>query len=278
MRNFAFFFFAEKLFKAKMRDVWNCDQEMSASIKVSKAAKEKHRIRPLVNTEGKVPMPVMMYLSGFGEMVTVNGYIWYIEGPKENIIVDTGGKAETLSMLGFPPAKDVQSPEKALGKLGLKCEDIDIVILTHLMFDHFEYAGKFKNARFVVQKDELDYARNPHSLMQYLYLPIQELLDEVNFDILEGDKEIVKGVKVLLTPGHSPGSQSVAIETEKGTALITGFCCINENFVEGVWPVTPPSIHANATQAYDSMLKVKEIADIIIPLHESTFAKKEVIP
>ena len=104
------------------------------------------------------------------------------------------------------------------------------------------------------------------------------LLDEVSFDILEGDKEIVRGVKVLLTPGHSPGSQSVAIETEKGIALSTGFCCINENFIEGVWPVTPPGIHANAVQAYDSMLKVKEIADIIIPLHEPTFAKKEVIP
>jgi len=114
--------------------------------------------------------------------------------------------------------------------------------------------------------------------MQYFYMPIQEMLDEVNFDILEGDKEIVKGVKVLLTPGHSPGSQSVAIETEKGIAVITGFCCINKNFIEEFWPVTPPGIHTNATQAYDSMLKVKEIADIIIPLHESTFAKKEVIP
>jgi len=250
---------------------------MSASIKVSKAAKEKHRIRPLVITEMEAPLPGMTYLSGFGEMTTTNGYIWYIEGPKENIIVDTGGKAETISMLGFP-AKDVQSPENALGKLGLKCEDIDTVILTHLMFDHFEYAEKFKNAKFVVQKDELDYARNPHPLMQYFYLPIQHLLNEANFDIVEGEKEIVKGAKVLLTPGHSPGSQSVAIETEKGTAVITGFCCTNENFIEGIWPVTPPGIHANATQAYDSMLKVKEIADIIIPLHESTFAKKEVIP
>jgi len=260
-----------------MRDVWNCDQEMSASIKVSKAVKEKHRIKPLVITEQEIPMPSMTYLAGFGETTTTNVYIWYIEGPKENIIVETGGKAETISMLGVP-AKDVQSPENALGKLGLKCEDIDTVILTHLIHDHFEYAGKFKNARFVVQKNELDYARNPHPLMQYFYLPIQELLDEVNFDILEGDKEIVKGVKVLLTPGHSPGSQSVAIETEKGTAVITGFCCIKENFIEGVWPVTPPGIHANAVQAYDSMLKVKEIADIIIPLHEPTFAKKEVIP
>jgi len=118
---------------------------MSASVEILKTAKEKHRIRPLLTTIlQEAPMPSMTYLSGFGEKVTVNGYIWYIEGPKENIIVDTGGKAETISMLGFP-AKDAQSPENALGKLGLKCEDIDIVILTHLMHDHFEYADKFEN-------------------------------------------------------------------------------------------------------------------------------------
>jgi N-acyl homoserine lactone hydrolase len=236
-----------------------------------------YRIRPLAITELEGPMPGLTYLSGFGETATSTGYIWYIEGSEENMVVDTGGKAETLSMLGFP-AKDMQSPEDALGRLGLKCEDIDTVILTHLMFDHFEYARKFKNAKFIVQKEELDYARNPHPLMQYFYMPIQNLLDEVNFDIIEGDKEIIKGVSVLLTPGHSPGSQSVRIKTEKGIAVITGFCCIKENFEEGIWPVTPPGIHINATQAYDSMLEVKEIADIIIPLHEPTFAKREVIP
>lgn len=239
---------------------------------------EKHRVKPLViTTIQDGPMPGMIYLSGFGETGTFNGYIWYIEGPKENIIVDTGGKAETLRMLGLS-AKDIQTPESALSKLGIRCEDIDTVILTHLMSDHFENAGKFKNARFIVQKDELDYARNPHPLLQYFYLPIQDLLDEVNFDIVEGEKEVVRGIKVLLTPGHSPGSQSVAIETEKGTTVITGFCCINENFMEGVWPVTPPGIHTNATQAYDSMLKIKEIADIIVPLHEPAFAKKATIP
>lgn len=146
------------------------------------------------------------------------------------------------------------------------------------MFDHFEYAGKFENAKFVVQKDELDYARNPHPFLQYFYLPIQELLNEVEFYIVEGDKEIAKEVKVFLTPGHSPGSQSVAIETEKGIAVITGFCCVKENFKEEIWLVIPPGIHVNATQAYDSMLKVKEIADIIVPLHESAFARKDAIP
>ncbi len=254
-----------------------CDYEMSASDENLKARKEKHRIRPLALTELESPLPSMTYLSGFGEMTVTTGYVWYIAGPKENIIIDTGGKAETLSMLGYP-ARDLQSPENAITKLGLGCEDIDIVVLTHLMFDHFEYAKKFKNAKFVVQKKELEYARNPHPFMQYFYLPIQNLVSEVDFDIVNGDKQVVNGVEVLLTPGHTPGTQSVAIETEKGTAVITGFCCIRENFIEGVWPVTPPGIHVNATQAYDSMLKVKEIADIIIPLHESTFAKREAIP
>jgi len=242
-----------------------------------KSRREKHRIKPLAITELEGPLPAMTYLCGFGEMVTTIGYIWYVEGPEENIIVDTGGKAETLSMLGFP-VKDLQTPEEALGKLGLKCEDIDTVILTHLMFDHFEYAGKFEKASFIIQRDELDYARDTHPLMQPFYLPIQNLLSEVNFHVVQGNNEIVKGVKVLLTPGHSPGSQSVAIETEKGLAVITGFCCVKENFVEGVWPVTPPGIHVNATQAYDSMLKIKEIADIIIQLHEPTFVEKEAVP
>lgn len=91
--------------------------------------KKTYKIRPLVITELQCPMPGMTYLSGFGETVTSTGYIWYIEGPKERIIVDTGGKAETLDMLGFP-AKDVKSPEEALLKLGLRCEDVDIVIQT----------------------------------------------------------------------------------------------------------------------------------------------------
>ena len=250
---------------------------MSVNTNALKATEEKYRIKPLAITELEGPKSGMTYLSCFGETCIFNGYVWLIQGPTENIIVDTGGKAETLSMLGFP-AKDLQTPEGALSKLGLNGEDIDIVIQTHLMFDHFELAGKFPNARFMVQKDELDYARNPHPLMQFFYLPIQDLLNQVNFDVVEGEKEIVGGIRVFLTPGHSPGSQSVAIETEKGTAVITGFCCINENFKEGVFRVIPPGIHVNATQAYDSMLKVKEIADVIIPLHEPAFAHKETIP
>lgn len=263
-----------KLFKGE-RGISDFDQEMSTTIKDSNVMREKHRIRPLVTTEVEAPMPCMTYLKGFGETVTINVYAWLIEGQKENIIVDTGGMVDPD--LGFP-FKDIQSPEGALDKLGLKCEDIDIVILTHLHTDHFGYAGKFKNARFVVQRDELEYARNPHPLMQCYYQPIQGMLDEVDFDILEGDKEIVRGVKVLLTPGHSPGSQSVAIETDGGMALITGFCCVNENFIEENLPVAAPMIHVNSTQAYDSILKVKEIADIIIPLHESAFAMKGTIP
>ncbi len=89
------------------------------------------------------------------------------------------------------------------------------------------------------------------------------------------------GVKVLLTPGHCPGSQSVVVETANGTAMIVGFCCLSTKFNPprelGI-PVTMPGIYSNCIEAYDSMIKVKGLADIIIPIRTAEFTEKDRIP
>jgi glyoxylase-like metal-dependent hydrolase (beta-lactamase superfamily II) len=96
--------------------------------------------------------------------------------------------------------------------------------------------------------------------------------------VIDGDKEITPGVSVLLTPGHSPGCQSVMVETEEGKAIITGFCCIREHFEppEGMHSpdVLIPGVNVNSLQAYDSVIRVKELADIVIPVHERDIAEK----
>jgi len=79
-----------------------------------------------------------------------------------------------------------------------------------------------------VQKAEIEFARNPHVTQARYY--DKELIEGLNFEIIDGDRQIIDGIRVLLTPGHTPGGQSVAIETPKGTAIITGFCCTRENF------------------------------------------------
>ena len=80
---------------------------------------------------------------------------------------------------------------------------------------------------------------------------------------------------MFLSPGHTPGCQSVAVETAKGTAVISGFCATEETFQppgENMpLPKQPeaqiPAIHINAAEADESVMRVKKIADIILPLH-----------
>jgi len=222
----------------------------------------------------------MMYLMNFGQPLTCGTYIWYIEGPRERIIVDTGCSAELQTAGGFP-AEQIASSEDALGKVGLKPEDIDIVVLTHLHTDHCADAHKYTNAKFVVQKKELEAALNPHPAMAHMFN--KEYLENLNLEVIDGEAEIADGVKVFPTPGHSPCGQSVAVDTARGRAVITGFCCIRENFeppkeLRRIFSLIIPGIHINMVQLYESMVKLKENADIIIPLHDSEYLQKRSIP
>jgi len=89
--------------------------------------------------------------------------------------------------------------------------------------------------------------------------------------------ELLPGIKVLKVPGHSPGTQAVAVETAAGTAIITGFCAIAENFSppedkQNIWPVVAPGVHTDALASFDSAVRVKKMADIVIPVHNMKFA------
>jgi len=198
-------------------------------------------------------------------------------------MVDAGATADMYPSHGFPE-DNIQSLEDGMGRLRLKPEDIGIVILTHLHWDHIALASKFTNAEFIVQKAELDFARNPHPASEMTGDYDNRIFDDLNLRVIEGDQEIIDGVGVMLTPGHSPGAQSVAVETPKGVAVITGFCCTLANFnpppriTQKGYPVVTPGLHLDIRQAYDSALKVQQIADIILPLHECSFRSKDRIP
>jgi glyoxylase-like metal-dependent hydrolase (beta-lactamase superfamily II) len=215
-------------------------------------------------------------------MVKVCTYVWYIENSAPKILVDAGVSAADFIAHG-DSQEDVQPLEIGLQKIGVRPEEIDIVILTHLHYDHIALARLFMNARFIVQKKELDAARNPHPMIVSWFE--KELYEGLNFKVVDGDAEIVEGVKVLLTPGHTPGGQSVAVETAGGLAVITGFCCIKDTFYppqhivekEGL-QVMAPGLILDALQAYDSALRVKQCADVIIPLHDIEFINKDRIP
>ncbi len=245
----------------------------------------KHVIHPIPTVKGQSTKTGMTYRVGDGQKADTVGYLWYVEGPKDRIIIDTGSTAEELASRGFLNKINVQSPEDGLAKFGLKPSEIDIVIITHLHGDHIELAHKYTKARFIVQRRELAEAIYPHPYLAPAYKPFNKPFtpyETLNYEVIEGDKELVKGIKVLLTPGHTPGTQSIAIETEKGLAVICGACTIMENFyppeaIKAKWPVIPPGINCNVLDAYNSIISIKQMAQVIIPVHAADFFSQETI-
>ena len=239
-----------------------------------------YRIRPIALCQGPRDGAHFGYCADFGASNT-GCYIWFLEGPGPKVLVDAGAKAVSFKGMGATET-DLISVEDGLGKLGLKPHDIDIVIVTHLHCDHIELGHLYKKARFIVQKKELDYARNPHPIDAVGF--IKDTFEGLNFEVIDGDREIIPGISVLLTPGHTAGGQSVEVNTTAGRAIIAGFCGVANNFTPNAtskrmgWEVTAPLIHHDVRQAYDSVLRVKQRADIIIALHDPAFINRTAIP
>lgn len=237
-------------------------------------------IRPVPLFEIVMDKSLMTYRMNMGQPMAMPGYAWFIEGPRARILVDAGGDVELFKARGIP-ARELQTMEQGLANLGLKPEDIDILILTHLHHDHAAHARDFPRARVVVQRKELEFARNPHPMFSRVYL--KEHIDGLNFEVVDGDTRVVEGVDILFTPGHAAGGQSVAVDTPKGKAIIAGLCTVRDNFEPPAemippLPVIAPTFNLDLIQSYESALRIKQLADIVIPLHAPEYVDRRSIP
>ena len=246
----------------------------------------QYKIHPIVVGTKIFDKGMMTYQHDYGKPYTIPIYCWYLEGGEKKILVDTGEahpiqSDERMKAIGGR----IHTFEAGLALYGLTPSDIDIVIHTHLHNDHCENDYKCENARFYVHAKELARIHDPHPL-DYRYLEdyIEDAEEEGRIEVVDGDCEIVDGISVIHTPAHTDGGLSVSVRTPGGTAVITGFCVIMENFfppaeIRGMeMDVIPPGTHVNVYDAYDIMEKIKASADILIPLHEPSFAAVSEIP
>lgn len=236
---------------------------------------KEYTIHPVAVGINETDQGIMTYQRDYGKRILLPVYMFYIKGSDKNILVDTGLEQfvvseETKKKCGL----NVLEFEDALEIFNLKPEHIDIIIHTHLHNDHCENDYKCKNAAVYVQKAELDFFKNPHPI-DHRYYP--DVLDGVNLVEINGDAEIKDGIEVIFSPGHSVGGQSVSINTSKGKAIITGFCCNEKNFPEK-GPAICPGVHIDAIKAYNSAQKIKNLADILIPLHDISIGRQKQIP
>ena len=221
---------------------------------------------------------IFTYLRNFGQKLDAPCIVWLIWGGDEPILVDTGPCAPDMAerLHGYKMRlTEEQDLVQQLKRHGIEPTDINKLILTHLHWDHASNLHLFPNARIFVQARELHYAINPLRIHRISYEvnivpPWMSSFDR--FIVLNGDQEIVPGISVHLLPGHTPGSQGVAVETSSGKYLIAGD---NVDLFENWDQQIPGAIFNDMGEYLQTFRKMAELADCILPAHDPLVFQKE---
>lgn len=174
-----------------------------------------------------------------------------VEAPNALVLVDTGiGNKEDEKfheIYGVRNEGDPTRLEDAIRNAGFEPSDIDIVLDTHLHFDHAggntvrDGAGRvvpaFPGARYVVQEEELAFAKSTNERIRASYLEAnhQPISEAGLWDLVRGEATVTEGVRVLPTPGHTPHHQSVLIESDGETACFLADVCPTSAHVPLPW-------------------------------------------
>ena len=161
-----------------------------------------------------------------------------IRHPDGVILVDTGvGTGNSLIDDLYQP--NVVPIATALERLGIDDRDVVAVINSHLHFDHCGQNEEFhrRNVPIYAQAVEIEATQTfGYTVPEWAFVPERSLRR------VRGDERITEGVHIIETPGHSPGHQSVLVETIQGPVIIAGQCAYSTNEVTDA-RVAPDNMH-----------------------------------
>lgn len=261
----------------------------------------EYTITPLIVAKGiHREMSRFTYLNNFGEKFDIPYVAFLVQSADMNVLVDSGCSADDYKNWIKPPGdeplqlggeqfRDVEDNipiEEGLQSHGLTVDDIDILVQTHLDWDHCMNTLKFRKSRIVIQKTEIE-DQPVHPLYRASHPPdeIHEEYKKLNLDVVDGSVNLAEGLDLMLTPGHTAGGQSLMVETSQGPYVIAGLCTTYANYYVPEedqrrlgYDVIPPGMHINAIEAYESVKRLREIGgDRILPLHEPSLASLRTI-
>jgi glyoxylase-like metal-dependent hydrolase (beta-lactamase superfamily II) len=164
-------------------------------------------------------------------LVPMQTNLFVVRAHGKSILCDTGfGDCLTDQEKKIYAVAKSTNMENGLREIGLGTDDIDFVFLSHLHTDHAAGAVKsengrmvprFKNAEYVVQKEEWDDALHPNERTAAVYIPerLQVIGDSGQLMLIDGEAEILPGVKVIKTGGHTAGHQALEATSDGQTVV-----------------------------------------------------------
>ena len=148
--------------------------------------------------------------------------------------------------------------------MGLSPDRLDAIILSHLHWDHCAYTDRFSGVRKLIQKVEAEFAAEPPLDYIHSYQGARSVLRDPDIEVIDGEFSYDPGFTLVLTPGHSPGHQSVKVQTSKGPFILAG---------DAAWPaenqgLSPPRKATHPSMAKKSFQALLKSGIPLLPSHD----------
>ncbi len=180
-------------------------------------------------------------------------------------LYDTGWPIEAppiLEAMGWEPKiTEENMAVEQLAKIGVNAGDVTGIIISHLHADHVGNLRSFPDAAFYVQKDEYTYALHPNTFNATAYFQFLFDLPEANWNILQGDREIIPGLTTFMAAGHTPGLQGLVVDLpESGFYVLSADSAyLEENIIDDL----PPGGCWDPVCAQYSVTRLKALAKLL---------------
>lgn len=217
--------------------------------------------------------PYKDLLEGKGDLLPLSIGCFVVRSGGKTILVDSGIGAKDRQ--GMPNGR---LPD-ALGEAGVKLEDIDIVIATHIHIDHVGwhttargngFAPTFPNATHVFNRDEWAYWTSPEVATKTPWVIdcVQPLEGVAEISLVDGEHKVTDDLTLLQTPGHTPAHISVAIMSAGEAGVIIGDVCHHPAQVTEGWsPIFDMNPALSAESREKLMQKIEDERMTVIAGH-----------
>ena len=182
---------------------------------------------------------------------------YLVHHPDGPILFDTGvGHGNRLIEELYHPV--VHDLVESIEATGTDPRDVTAIALSHLHFDHCGQHAALPHAPVHVQAAEVEAATE-----QWYTVPKWAAIEPERLRAGHGDEVIADGVRLLATPGHTVGHQSMAIESDDGTAVVVGQCVWKADEMTHGHPHPAEAQEELAEVAVDSLARLRALDPVL---------------
>ena len=213
------------------------------------------------------------------ERLTLHFFVWVVLGGPHPVVVDTGFGEEDATARGL---RSYVSPPAMLARLGVRADEVPLALITHLHWDHWAGFRHFPAAEFWIQRDEVAFWTGPAARYDVYKAPasagaLAELV-RLNYGnrvrVVDGDREVLPGLRLHRIGGHTAGLQIVSVETARGRVVLTSDASHFYRNVERFQPVQLITNLPEMLAGFDTIRALAGGPELVVAGHDPEVAAR----